>query len=453
MRQLITAVVLALAAGAAGAQETTRILPAAASAAGVGDSFFVTDVRLFNPSPTETITVRAAFLRRDRDNTGAGEVSVELPPRSAVRYGDVLADLLGVDGAGGVVFRSDRPFLATSRTFNAGGDAGTFGQYIPGQTPDDALGRGILLSVTNDPTSGGFRANVGFANPTAAAVEVTVRVFDAAQGALLGETSRTLPPLAVTQVNDVFRAVGSGDVVIRNATVEFSATAPVLGYASVLDNTSDDPIYVLPFADAGTPDDENSPPDGAIDMPEDDVTATVGATVDFDGSGTDPDGDDLTAEWDFGDGSTAPGLTAQHAYQAPGTYTVVFTVTDDRGLSDPDPPTRTVTVDEAATFTEVQDRIFMPSCALSGCHGNGSASAGMNLDPGNAYGNIVDVPSSERPELDRVEPGDPDASYMYLKVTGDPSISGGRMPLGRDPLSQELVDLLRGWIEVGAPDN
>jgi len=78
---------------------------------------------------------------------------------------------------------------------------------------------------------------------------------------------------------------------------------------------------------------------------------------------------------------------------------------------------------------------------------------GMDLSAGAAYGEIVNVPSAEQPALDRIEPGDPDRSYMYLKVTGDPSISGGQMPLGGPPLDQERLDLLRGWIETGAPDN
>jgi PKD repeat protein len=35
--------------------------------------------------------------------------------------------------------------------------------------------------------------------------------------------------------------------------------------------------------------------------------------------------------WDFGDGETAEGPVVQHAYMAPGEYTMTFTVTDDKG--------------------------------------------------------------------------------------------------------------------------
>ena len=37
--------------------------------------------------------------------------------------------------------------------------------------------------------------------------------------------------------------------------------------------------------------------------------------------------------WDFGDGTTAAGITAAHVYGADGTYTVTLTVVDDQGLS------------------------------------------------------------------------------------------------------------------------
>mgnify|MGYP000529541782 CR=1 FL=1 len=61
--------------------------------------------------------------------------------------------------------------------------------------------------------------------------------------------------------------------------------------------------------------------------------------------------------------------------------------------------------------------------------------------------------SAQQPSVDLIEPNDPDASYLYLKLVGDPSISGSRMPRGAPSLSQELLDLVRDWIERGAPND
>ena len=449
-------VVMALGSVNALAQDVVRFVPAAASAAGANDSFFVTDLRLFNPDPEETIAIHLAWLARDADNTDAEEIEIEVGPRRGVALDDVVFSLFGITGAGGIRLRSSNPFFATSRTYNQGGDSGTFGQFIPGSSPDQALANGILMQILNNAADTGFRSNVGFANPNDFAVVVTVKVFDLDTGALLGERERAMPPLAVTQINNVFAFVGAGSVVANNASVEFVADGPVLAYGSVLDNTSSDPIYVLAFDDEGTPEPENRPPEGIITTPETDVTVALGQIVAFSGSVSDPDGDEITVVWDFGDGITSTEvIPGDHTYTEAGTFTVTFTATDEHGLVDPVPDTRTITVEsaQAATLTMVQEQIFNLSCARSGCHGNGSSSAGLQLDEGLTYGEIVNVPSVQQPQLDRVEPNDPGASYLWLKVIDDPSIQGGRMPPSGSPLSQDQLDLLRGWIEAGALDN
>ena len=54
----------------------------------------------------------------------------------------------------------------------------------------------------------------------------------------------------------------------------------------------------------------------------------------FDASGSyDIDGQIVSYEWDFGDGTAGSGETLAHVYQAPGTYMVTLTVTDDDGLA------------------------------------------------------------------------------------------------------------------------
>lgn len=55
-------------------------------------------------------------------------------------------------------------------------------------------------------------------------------------------------------------------------------------------------------------------------------------TAHFDASSSvDTDGTIASYAWDFGDGTTGTGVTADHAYAAAGTYTVTLTVTDNRG--------------------------------------------------------------------------------------------------------------------------
>ena len=98
-------------------------------------------------------------------------------------------------------------------------------------------------------------------------------------------------------------------------------------------------------------------------------------------------------------------------------------------------------------FTQIQDTILTPHCTV--CHAGASAPLGLRLDAANSYAMLVDVASVENPALDRVEPGDPDASFLVQKIEGTAGF-GGRMPLGAAPLSVEETALIRQWIVDGA---
>ncbi|NPC44116.1 ThuA domain-containing protein [Nocardioides sp. zg-1230] len=101
--------------------------------------------------------------------------------------------------------------------------------------------------------------------------------------------------------------------------------------------TNDDPsatgLFNVNFFDAaGKGVSVNSRPQvGAQGTPS---QGTAPLTVDFTGSASDYDGDELTYTWDFGvagDGDTATTLDAQYTYTEPGTYTARLTATDPTG--------------------------------------------------------------------------------------------------------------------------
>ena len=106
----------------------------------------------------------------------------------------------------------------------------------------------------------------------------------------------------------------------------------------------------------------------------------------------------------------------------------------------------------SATFTRVQNEVFTVNCAIAGCHAALGARQGMNLSAGAAYGNTVRVPSVERPDLNRIEPGDPDRSYLVKKLRGDPDITGLRMPDGGSLTSAD-IQLVIDWVRRGAPND
>ena len=107
------------------------------------------------------------------------------------------------------------------------------------------------------------------------------------------------------------------------------------------------------------------------------------------------------------------------------------------------------------TLSRVQP-IFTGNCTFSGCHIGSSPAQGMNLGAGQAFSSVVNVPAMELPSMNRVTPNQPNDSYLVHKVQGThlaAAGSGSRMPLGRSPLSQADIDLIRAWIQAGAQPN
>lgn len=105
----------------------------------------------------------------------------------------------------------------------------------------------------------------------------------------------------------------------------------------------------------------------------------------------------------------------------------------------------------AAKFSGDVQPIFTKSCAHPSCHGQ-AKSAGMQLSKGMAYDNIVRVKSTEDPQLYRIDPGQPDSSYMVLKLEGKQKI-GAQMPLTGGPLPQKDIQIIRSWVKDGAKNN
>ena len=90
--------------------------------------------------------------------------------------------------------------------------------------------------------------------------------------------------------------------------------------------------------------------------------------------------------------------------------------------------------------------LFGRSCARAGCHAAPFPQQGMDLSRDLFYASIVDEPSQERPELKRVHPGQPEISYLVMKVKGAPGIKGVQMPLIGDKLTEEEINTIETWI-------
>jgi Bacterial Ig-like domain len=122
-----------------------------------------------------------------------------------------------------------------------------------------------------------------------------------------------------------------------------------------------------------------------------------------------------------------------------------------QGLDANGNPTGSNDVPEAALtadFKSIQDHVFTPICVR--CHSGAAAPQGLQLDAAHSYALLVGVSSAEQPALDRVSAGDPDHSYLILKLEGAAGIVGAQMPFGGPYLPQATIDVIRQWISDGA---
>jgi hypothetical protein len=107
----------------------------------------------------------------------------------------------------------------------------------------------------------------------------------------------------------------------------------------------------------------------------------------------------------------------------------------------------------APTYTAVWNEILSTSCALVFCHaGDGDYLQLENKDVG--YASLVDAsaagPMCAPTGLERVDPGHPETSLMYLKVTNPPC--GSMMPAmgAGPPLTPRQTMQIHDWIAAGA---
>jgi hypothetical protein len=115
------------------------------------------------------------------------------------------------------------------------------------------------------------------------------------------------------------------------------------------------------------------------------------------------------------------------------------------------PTTDTRTVKDNPSYANDIQEIFQRRvCTNAACHG-AAAAAGLSLQPGVSYGNLVNVMATSEAVL-RVIPNNADGSYLVIKLEGRQTV-GARMPLGGQPLDTTDITNIRNWITQGANNN
>ncbi|MCU1246075.1 MAG: cell surface protein [Acidobacteria bacterium] len=220
------------------------LISAAAQTDGVGGSTWRTELTLFNAG-TEAANVNLIFI------PGGGGSSQTRPlllgRRQSVTYANALADIFGLSsGAGALSIEatsatSSPNLKVTSRTFT-NGTTGTYGQSVPqvGNVDLDTT-----LYLTGLASSAAYRTNIGLVNKSASTITTGLILFDPS-GSVIASTTVTVPGNNFQQsaLSSYFPALASRSY----EGLSMKVTAPQAGvisvYASVVDNRTQDPIYI-----------------------------------------------------------------------------------------------------------------------------------------------------------------------------------------------------------------
>lgn len=155
--------------------------------------------------------------------------------------------------------------------------------------------------------------------------------------------------------------------------------------------------------------------------------------------------------------SPTPSISPTGTLPPSPTVTLTATRTATRTASPTASATEKPTILPGSTFAEIQQNIFNASCLNEGCHNLTDQAGGQVLDAESSYAQLVNVtptlPNAVARGLLRVKPGDPDASFLYIKLSlpraFDPVFSA-RMPQAAPALPSEQIEQVRAWILRGA---
>ncbi len=91
-------------------------------------------------------------------------------------------------------------------------------------------------------------------------------------------------------------------------------------------------------------------------------------------------------------------------------------------------------------------RILKKSCSVAGCHRGNYPPLNLNLEKDKFMKSLVNIPSQGIPSLKLVDTNNPEKSYLLMKIKGDASIVGKRMPAGSSPLKESDIKTIEDWV-------
>ena len=331
------------------------------------------EIEIQSPDPVPcriSVVSESGTIQSDVDNTPANcNIATNTAPASntinAVTYPEAIIDEPETDLS--IAVNQSVNFAATANNITG---TPMYNWSFSGAVPQSSVQNPGKITFTK---AGVYYVSLdvtdsrGLTDPTPA--KRTITVFDSVSALTAQPIANIDTPMGdqTIMVGDSLNFSGSGNDPASNETVTF-----LWDFAGVVPNSASQNPGNVTFNSPGTftivlsvsdaagnigqsqvtvtvidPSASNQPPVGMITSPATDIIINPGDSILVEGNAADPDGNTpVTFLWAF-DG-VMPDLTMQNPgtiiYPNPGVYTITLTATDSLGLSDPNPPTRVITV-------------------------------------------------------------------------------------------------------------
>jgi Viral BACON domain len=213
-----------------------------------GENNFHSDIRVYNggAGPMPATFTYYPFNNLPPVNGGSRTIG----PGQVLAIDNVLREMFNHSGTGGsivITTPSESSLVATARTYTNVVNNGTYGQFIPGVTPEEGIGLGDQpLEVLQLEESDHFRSNLGLAELTGNPVDLRISVHFP-DTKVTASTNVTLAANEFRQYNRIvglFTEAGKQTYNARVTVEVIGGTGRVTAYGSVIDNKSKDPTYV-----------------------------------------------------------------------------------------------------------------------------------------------------------------------------------------------------------------
>jgi hypothetical protein len=219
-------------------------VPVAAHNPGLKQSQWRSDLGLLNTGSV-TAHVQAKFF-------GSGGVvsnTTYISPGVQSVLTDVVAQL-GGSGQGALEILSDQPLKVTSRTYNqVSSDAsclpnGTQGQDYPAVVASNGLSAGQIAYLPGLTENASYRSNIGLVNVGSGAATVLVELYNGAGTKLTDYTVSLAAGQWAQETQPFLNKAGQTAMDRGYAKITVQSGSGVFGFASVVDNLTNDPTTV-----------------------------------------------------------------------------------------------------------------------------------------------------------------------------------------------------------------